>query len=68
MLLTESCTYRDPGLLEVESHGERLPHEDVRVVAGEEGSLELLQLPLAEVGPGPPPLGFLVILWASGKY
>ena len=49
-------TYRDPGLLEVEPHGERLAHEDVRVVAGEEGALQLLQLPLAEVGPGPPPL------------
>ena len=61
-------TYRDPGLLEVEPHGERLPHEDVRVVAGEEGALQLLQLPLAEVGPGPPPLGLLVILWGLGKY
>ena len=61
-------TYRDPGLLEVEPHGERLAHEDVRVVAGEEGALQLLQLPLAEVGPGPPPLGLLVILWGLGKY
>lgn len=52
----EIFTYGDPALLEVQPHGERLPHEDVRVVAREECPLELLQLPAVEVGPAPPSL------------
>ena len=47
---------RDPGLLQVELERDGLPHEDVRVVTGLEDSLQLLQLPLAEVRPGASPL------------
>ncbi len=55
-------THRDSRLLEVEAHGERLAHEDVRVVAGEEGALQLLQLPLAEVRPAASSFRLLVVL------
>lgn len=61
----EEVTYSDSGLLEVESEGERLPHEDVRVVTGEEGSLQLLQLPRVEVGPRSPPLAREVLLTSA---
>ncbi|GIY71231.1 hypothetical protein CEXT_62991 [Caerostris extrusa] len=44
------------GLHEVQPHGQGLPHEDVGVVRGLEGLLQLLQLPPVEVGPRPPPL------------
>ena len=44
------CTDRYSGLLEIEPHGQRLAHEDVRVVAGEEGPFQFLQLPAVEVG------------------
>ena len=54
----------DPGLLELELHGDGLAHEDVRVVAALEHPLQLLQLPLAEVRPRSPPL-LLIILWGG---
>ena len=57
--------HRDPALLEVEPDGEPLPHEDIRVVAGQEGPLQLLQLPLGEVCPRPAALGFLVVFWGE---
>ena len=41
----------DPGLLQIQFQCDGLSHEDVRIVAGLEDSLQLLQLPLAEVCP-----------------
>lgn len=58
-------TYRDPGLLEVEAERERLSHEHVRVVTGEERSLQLLQLPAVEVRPGAPSLTGQVVIAAE---
>jgi len=55
-------THLYPGFDKVEPGGERLPHEDVRVVWGLERLLQLLQLPAVEVGPRPPPLLLLVLL------
>ena len=49
--MNKNLTYRDPGLLEVEPHGERLSHEHVGVVTLQEGPLQLLKLPLTKVGP-----------------
>lgn len=69
MALTPSLsavnTYRDPGLLEVETECERLPHEHVGVVTGKERSLQLLQLPTVEVRPGAPPLAGQVVIAAQ---
>ena len=43
-------THRHPCLPEPQPRCHRLPHEYVRVVAGVEGALKLVQLPAAEVG------------------
>ena len=49
-------TYGHSALSEAEPHGQRLSHEDVRVVSRLEGALQLLQLPAVEVGPRTAPL------------
>lgn len=49
-------THGDSGFLEVQSESQRLPHEDIWIMAGQEGSLELLQLPAVEVCPRSPTL------------
>ena len=46
----KASSYRDSALLELQPESERLPHEYVGIVAGEEGPLQLLQLPAIEVG------------------
>ena len=51
--------YRDSGLLEIKSHGERLSHKDVWIVTRQESSLQLLQLSRGEGGPDPPLLPLL---------
>ena len=51
----------DPGLLEVQLESDGFPHEDVRIVTRLEHSLQLLQLPLTEVGAGPAPLVILTL-------
>lgn len=43
-------TYLHSGLDEVQTHGQCLPHEDVRVVTGFECFFEFFQLPAVEVG------------------
>ena len=48
-----SSTHRDARLLEVQSHGERFPHEYVRIVTRLERAFKFLQLPAVEVGPRP---------------
>ena len=58
------CAYRDAALLQLEPQRERLPHEDVGVMAREEGPLQLLQLPAVEVGPAAPPLAAAVVVVA----
>lgn len=58
-------TYRDSRLLEVEAQGECFPHEHVRVVTGEERSLQLLQLPTVEVRPGASSLAGQVVIAAQ---
>ena len=58
--------HRDPGLLELELHGDGLAHEDVGVVAALEHPLQLLQLPLAEVRPRSPSLVVLTLrIWGN---
>ena len=47
----------DSGLHEVQTEGQGLPHEHVRVVAVLESPLQLFQLPPREVGPRPTSLG-----------
>lgn len=43
-------TYRYAALLQVQTHGQRLAHIHIRIVAAEKGALELLQLPGVEIG------------------
>lgn len=50
-------THRYPRLLQIQSHRQRLSHEHVRVVTGQEGPFQLLQLPTVEVGPRSSPFG-----------
>ncbi len=51
------------GLYEVQSEGQGLSHEDVRVVGALEGLLQLLQLPAAVVGPSSPLLHWPGFIW-----
>ena len=51
----------DSRLLQVQLERDGLPHDDVRIVAGLEHSLQLLQLPLAEVRPGSSSLVILTL-------
>lgn len=50
-------THLNAGLHEIEFEGERLAHEDVRIVRVLEGGLQLLQLPAREVSSSPSPFG-----------
>lgn len=55
------------GLDEVQSEGQGLPHEDVRVVGGLEGLLQLLQLPAAVVGPRATLLHWPLFIWKAQR-
>lgn len=57
------ASYLHSGLDEVQSNRQGLPHEDVWVLGGPEGLLQLLQLPAAVVGPRPPLLHRPLLIW-----
>lgn len=48
--------YLNSGLYQVQSESQRLPHEDVGIVALVKRLLEFLQLPAGEICAGSPPL------------
>lgn len=47
--------YRNSSFLQIESHGQGLPHEYIRIVIAQEGSFQLFQLPRIEVCPATSP-------------
>lgn len=63
----EGGSYLHPGFDEVQPDGQGFPHEDVRVVGGLEGLLQLLQLPAAVVGPGATLLHWPLFIWKRHK-
>lgn len=63
----QCANYLDSGLDEVQSEGQGFPHEDVGVVGGLEGLLQLLQLPAAVVGPCATLLHWPLIIWKAQR-
>lgn len=61
----ERGSYLYSGLYEVQSEGQGLPHEDVWVVGGLKGLLQLLQLPAAVVGPSATLLRWPLFIWKA---
>lgn len=59
--------YLHPGLDEVQSEGQSLPHKHVGIMALVKRLLQLLQLPAGEVGPGSSPFATgTLFVWVPG--
>lgn len=63
----QRANYLYSGLDEVQSDGQGFPHEDVWVVGGLEGLLQLLQLPAAVVGSCATLLHWPLFIWKARR-
>lgn len=61
----QCANYLYSGFDEVQSEGQGFPHEDVWVVGGLKGLLQLLQLPAAVVGPCTTLLHWPLFIWKA---
>ena len=67
VLILNTSAHLYPRLGEVEFESKRLPHEHIRVVTVLEGSLQLLQLPPAEIGARAPTFRSLRVAQVVGR-